>query len=62
MKENNRCCAACRFYGVNEQKEKVCEDYDGLYFLCQMEPHEHCPDFIEKKTHTKKFDLQPVAI
>ena len=46
--EESRKCAYCQFYCKNHKGLMVCEDYDGLYFQCEMQATERCPDFIRK--------------
>jgi hypothetical protein len=47
--KKKRCCANCEFYEEDTFGDKICTDYDGLYFQWKMNPDERCPEYIESK-------------
>ena len=52
LDKEKRCCDTCSFYYSKLSEEiKVCNDYDGEYFLWEMLPTERCPDYEVKDSN-----------
>jgi hypothetical protein len=49
MEKEKRRCETCAYYEVNADGLKVCGDYEGLYFQCEMTPDERCPEYVNSE-------------